>query len=261
MTLARPIQRFTAGNYTRQNDWIAPEEPMELRIEGRSVAIIMRTPGHDIDLATGFLLTEGVIEDAEDIQAIAHIIEPMDRKENTVDTILASGVPAKRQHRADRNLFASSSCGVCGKTTLERVFLQAPAFSNHTTIESELACSLPNRLLESQQIFSLTGGLHAAALFSLTGELLIVREDIGRHNAVDKVIGHCIRHDIPLNELILLVSGRVGFEIAQKALMARIPIIVAIGSPSSLAVDFCTKGKITLFGFVKEDRCNQYSGF
>jgi len=261
MSTSRPIQRFSIGTSKREEDLIALEEPMELRIEGRSVAVVMRTPGDDIELAIGFFLTEGVIEDIQDIQAIAHVVEPLDGSQNTVDTILASGVPAKRRHLADRSLFASSSCGVCGKSTLDRVFLNAPPFSQYRSITAKMACSLPAKLLESQAMFAQTGGLHAAALFSMSGELLVIREDIGRHNAVDKVIGYCVQQDILLQDVILLISGRIGFEIAQKSLVARVPIIVAIGAPSSLAVDFCTRARITLFGFVKNNRCNQYSGF
>jgi len=259
--MSRIIQRFQQGTFNRTNDVVAPEEPMEIRIEGRPVAVLMRSPGDDIDLTIGFLCTEGVIEDVDDIQAIAHIIDPQERLENTVDTILASGVPAKRRNLADRNLFASSSCGICGKASLDRIFIHSPPLPHHRSIPEDLICSLPVRLLQRQQLFAQTGGLHAAGLFTIEGEQLVIREDIGRHNAVDKTIGHCLQQQYSLDESILVVSGRVGFEIAQKALVARIPIIVAIGAPSSLAVDICQEARITLFGFVKNTRFNQYTGF
>ena len=261
MSEQRTILRFQKGHFSTSPDLIAPEEPMEIRIEGRSIAVLMRTPGHDIELSIGFLRTEGVIEDGMDIHAIDHIVDPLSPQKNTIDTVLSSGVPAKRKHLADRNLFASSSCGVCGKASLDKIFLIAPPLPQHRSISPALICSLPKRLKEQQLLFEQTGGLHAAALFNLSGEIVVIREDIGRHNAVDKVIGHCIKQDIDMSSLILLVSGRVGFDIAQKALMAQLPILAAIGAPSSLAVDFCSSAKITLFGFVNGLRFNQYTGF
>ena len=261
MISTKSIQQYRKGTVQEVQDHLAVEEPMEIRMEGRSVAILMRTPGHDIELVTGFLLTEGVIDDRDDIQAIAHIFDPKERKKNTVDTILSSGVPLKKRRLADRSMFASSSCGICGKTSLDNVFLNTVPFLEPIHITSSFVQTLPEKLRQEQALFSQTGGLHAAALFSIEGELLVLREDIGRHNTVDKVIGYALDNDLQREETVLLVSGRVGFEIAQKALMARIPAIVAIGAPSSLATELCSKANITLFGFVKPDRCNQYSGF
>jgi FdhD protein len=259
MSTQYDIQRFHNGEFSPVSDLVASEEPLEIRIERRSVAVLMRSPGADIDLAMGFLFTEGVIEDAEDIQAIAHIIEPLDGSRNSIDTVLSSGVPAKRRHLADRNLFASSSCGVCGKATIERIFIHSPPLSNTTEIPTNILLSLPEKLRLAQRAFEETGGIHAAALFTMDGTMLVLREDIGRHNAVDKVIGHCLRMDLPMDNLLLLVSGRVGFEIAQKSLVARIPIIAAIGAPSSMAVDLCREGRISLYGFLKLNRVNHYS--
>lgn len=256
-----PIIRHSVNQACEILDPVAREEPLEIRIEGRSVAVIMRTPDqqHDLELVAGFLCTEGVIEEHSDIQAIAHILAPSSPKYNTIDVILASGVPAKRRHRADRDLFASSSCGICGKATQERIIQHFSAISKQVNVSIETIYSLPQKLRAQQEIFQKTGGLHGAALFTLQGELLILREDIGRHNAVDKVIGWSLQQDIDCSELILLVSGRVAFEIAQKALAVQLPVIAAIGAPSSMAVEFCVQAKIQLFGFVKPDRCNEYS--
>ena len=242
-------------------DQVVKEEPLEIRIEGRSVAVIMRTPDQkqDLELVIGFLCTEGVIEDYSDIHTIAHIIDPSDPKYNRVDVILSSGVPIKHRHRADRELFASSSCGICGKATLERILQHFPPIAKQIDVSIETICSLPKKLQKHQEIFQRTGGIHGAALFRSTGKQIILREDIGRHNAVDKVIGWSLQQDLDCSELILLVSGRVAFEIAQKALAVQIPVIAAIGAPSSMTVDFCARANIQLFGFVKENRCNEYS--
>jgi FdhD protein len=253
------IQRFKNNTTTEVTDFVAVEEPMEIRIEGRSIAILMRTPGSDIELTLGFLHTEGVIEDRDDIQDIAHVGNPIDNKENIIDTILASGVPSKRRHMADRSLFASSSCGLCGKTSIDRIFVTSKPIDHKPEFSTEIILSLPSKLRKAQAVFTQTGGLHAAGLFTLMGDVIIVREDIGRHNAVDKVIGYFLQRDDLINNKILVVSGRVGFEIAQKAFVAQIPVIVAIGSPSSLAIELCIKANITLFGFVSKNKYNQYS--
>ncbi len=253
------IRRVTNNQTKVVTDLLAVEEPMEIRLEGRSVAIVMRTPGHDIELTLGFLQTEGVIEDSTDVQAIAHVGSPNNNSKNIIDTILSSGVPAKRRHLADRAIFASSSCGICGKTSIDRVFLHSKPISKKIDFNTSIIQTFPQKLRQAQAVFTQTGGLHAAGIFTATGELILVREDIGRHNAVDKVVGYCIQHDQLLHNKILVVSGRVGFEIAQKALMAQIPVIVAIGAPSSLAVELCQKSNIQLFGFVSEHKFNQYN--
>ena len=243
-------------------DPIAIEEPIEIRIEGRSIAVLMRqpNPSEDIELVTGFMLTEGVIEDKEDIHAIQHITDPIDPKHNTVDVVLASGVPAKRRHSADRTLFASSSCGICGKATQDRIWQHFPPLPSLRPLPSDSwICRSPNIMRQTQQQFDQTGGTHAAALFTLNGELLVLREDVGRHNAVDKVIGWGIQQDLSGTDLVLLVSGRVAFEIAQKALAFRIPIIMAIGAPSSLAIELCRGSNIHLVGFLKESGYNDYT--
>ena len=254
------ILRYQKNSQEEMVDWVAKEEPLELRIEGRSVAVLMRTPDkeEDIELVLGFLTTEGVIEDFSDIHAIAHIVEPNAPKYNTINVVLSTGVPAKRRHRGDRELFASSSCGICGKATQERIFQYFPPIIETIDVSPQIICSLPEKIRNQQKLFQQTGGLHAAALFDENGALLILREDIGRHNAVDKIIGWTLQEDIDCSKLILLVSGRVAFEIVQKALAVKIPIVAAIGAPSSMAVEFCSQANIRLFGFVNSERYNEY---
>ncbi len=217
----------------------------------------MRTPGNDLDLATGFLLTEGVIEDRDDIRAMAHVDNPTDPRGNTVDTVLAEGVPAARARTADRSFYASSSCGLCGKETIDRIF-QRFELLTPPTFAPECLYDLPAQLLRHQATFARTGGLHAAGLFDLHGTLLLLREDIGRHNAVDKVIGAAVRADRPLSDTILVVSGRAGFEIVQKAVVAGIPVLAAVGAPSSLAADLAHRAGLVLIGFLSNDRYNLY---
>jgi len=241
-------------------DYVAVEEPLEIRIEGRAVAVTMRTPGHDLELAAGFLLTEGVIDGADDITAIAHVDDPSNPRGNTVDTRLASGVEAARRSAADRSLFASSSCGICGKESIDRVVLNAPELTKTLTVADPIFLSLPDKLREAQDVFEQTGGLHAAALFDTEGSLEVIREDIGRHNAVDKVIGWRLEQgEVPIDDRILLISGRAGFEIVQKALMAGISVVAAVGAPSSLAVSLATKSGLTLIGFLRDGRFNRYA--
>lgn len=239
-------------------DALATEEPLEIRVEGTPAAITMRTPGHDLDLVTGFLLTEGVIEDHDDIRAMAHVDDPAAPRGNTVDTVLAEGVPAARARSADRSFFSSSSCGICGKETIDRVFSSISRLPPPPPLDLTLLHKLPARLHDQQATFTRTGGLHAAGLFSTDGQLLLLREDVGRHNAVDKVIGAAIRSDLDLSHTLLLVSGRAGFEIVQKAIVARIPILAAVGAPSSLAADLAHQAGLVLIGFLRDDRFNLY---
>jgi FdhD protein len=254
------VERVHAsGAVNADRDAVAVEEPLEIRIDGRPVAITMRTPGHDLELVAGFLLTEGVIDGLDDIRAMAHIDDPLDPQGNTVDTLLAEGVPAARRGAADRNLYASSSCGICGKATLDRLMVIAPPIERRMRPSPHVLTSLTERLREAQPVFDQTGGLHAAALFTPDAGLEVLREDIGRHNAVDKVVGWRLRADrVPVDDRILLVSGRAGFEIVQKALVARIPAIAAIGAPSSLAVQLAMSAGIELYGFLRDGRYNRY---
>jgi FdhD protein len=259
-TMTVPITRVTNQTAESATDHVACETPLQIRIEGRSVAITMRTPGHDLELVAGFLMTEGVIDGADDITAMAHVDDPTDPQGNTVDTVLAAGVPAARRHAADRALFASSSCGVCGKASIDRLIQHCPPLGQVIPIDPTVLLSLPERLRSSQDVFEQTGGLHAAALFSPSGDLEVIREDIGRHNAVDKVIGWRLRADrLPIDDRILLVSGRTGFEIVQKALMAGIGVLAAVGAPSSMAVQLAEESGMTLIGFLRDGRFNQYT--
>lgn len=239
-------------------DELAVEAPLEIRVEGQPVAITMRTPGHDLDLVTGFLLTEGVIDDDDDIRAMAHVDDPSAPRGNTVDTVLAEGVPAARARSADRSFYASSSCGICGKATIDRVFARFDPLPPPPAFAPEVLHGLPNRLRAVQATFVRTGGLHAAGLFTTDGTLVLLREDIGRHNAVDKVIGAAVRGDLDRSSLLLVVSGRAGFEIVQKAVVARFPVLAAVGAPSSLAADLAHRAGLVLVGFLRNDRFNVY---
>lgn len=249
------------GSALRDRDALAVEEPLEIRIEGEPMAVTMRTPGADLDLVAGFLFTEGVIDGLDDLHALAHVDDPADPRGNTVDCVLSGGVPAARRDRARRELFASSSCGVCGKASIDRIFLATPPLERAPPPPPALLHALPARLRAAQDVFGHTGGLHAAALFSASGDLAVLREDIGRHNAVDKVIGARLRADVmPGPESILLVSGRAGFEIVQKALMAGVPVLASVGAPSSLAVSLARRAGMVLIGFLRDGRYNLYSG-
>ena len=227
-------------------------------MEGAPVAITMRTPGHDLDLVAGFLFTEGVIEDWDDVRAMAHVDDPTDPRGNTVDTVLSEGVPAARARSADRTLYASSSCGICGKASIDRVFKRFAPLPPAPAIDLSVLHALPDRLRARQDGFVRTGGLHAAGLFTFDGTLVVLREDIGRHNAVDKVIGAALRTDRNLSEHLLVVSGRAGFEIVQKSVVARLPLLAAVGAPSSLAADLAHRAGMLLVGFLRPDRFNLY---
>ena len=235
------------------DDQVAVEEPLEIRLDGHPVAVVMRTPGHDEELAAGFLVTEGIISSVMQLRKI----EPRP-DENRVLVFLADGV-AVDLGRLTRHLFTGSSCGLCGKATLEAIFTDFPPIERGTEISDAVLLAAPAKLRAAQTTFETTGGLHAAGIFSADGELLVLREDIGRHNAVDKVIGHALLHGIDLKSTLMLVSGRLSFEIMQKALAARIPAVAAISAPSSLAVEFARKSGQTLIGFLRPPVFNRYS--
>ena len=227
---------------------LAVEEPLEIRIGGEPVAVTMRTPGNDEELALGFCLTEGLAPVSARV--------PDDFAANTVD-IDAHGFDSKRLRR---HFYTSSSCGVCGKGAIEAVRVDAPRTDSGLELPESLVASLPERLLEAQRAFAATGGLHATGLFSASGELLCVREDVGRHNALDKVVGWAFLEGLlPLGERVLCVSGRLSFELVQKASVAGCPILVAVGAPSSLAVELARDRGITLCGFVREGRMTIYT--
>lgn len=240
-----------------ESDWLAREEPLEVRVNGQSVSIMMRTPGHDDELAVGFLFTESVIRSAAEVLSIDHCPDPdASRRGNTVDVRLAEDANLSS---LTRHVFASSSCGVCGKATIDSVFLQFPPLEKPVGSDPEVILGLPGKLRASQETFDKTGGLHASAIFSREGELLLLREDVGRHNALDKAIGHALRHEIDLSTSLLLVSGRISFELMQKALAARIPVVAGISAPSSLAVELARQSRVTLIGFLRGGGFNLYS--
>ena len=249
--------RYENGQARESDDELAAEEPLEIRVRGRAVTITMRTPGHDDELAAGFLLTEGLIRRRSDVLTI----EPCDRNDegNLLNVVVAPEVNVDFE-RLTRHVFASSSCGLCGKATIEAIRSLFPRIESDVEVDAATILRLPELMRQQQATFERTGGLHAAALFCASGELLVLREDIGRHNAVDKVVGHALLHDLlPLDRHVLLVSGRSSFEIMQKALAARVPIVAAVSAPSSLAVAFAEENGQTLIGFLREARMNVYS--
>ena len=258
------IARSGAGAYGVARDLLAVEEPLEIRLEWSegeeqrvaTVAVTMRTPGNDIELAAGFLFTEGLVRAREQIVSIRSC------RAGSVRVVVTPDVTIDLA-RLERHSFTSSSCGMCGKTSAAalRTTSSHPLRTAAPVIEDALVRSLPERLRRAQPAFDATGGLHASALFDLEGALVTLREDVGRHNALDKVIGaELLAGRLPADERILIVSGRVSFELVQKALMAGIPIVAAIGAPSSLAVELAREAGLTLLGFLRSDRFNVYSG-
>jgi FdhD protein len=241
----------------RHRDELVVEEPLEIRVDTRPISVTMRTPGHDEELAAGFLLSEGLIRSQEDILKIVR--HPRSARGNVVNIFLAPGVTVDFE-RLTRHVFASSSCGLCGAATIEAVHKQFPPLRSRVVVAREVLAGLPEVLRKEQTTFARTGGLHAAAVFHLAGPPVVVREDVGRHNAVDKVLGFALREGrLPLDRHVLLVSGRASFEILQKALAARIPVVAAVSAPSSLAVEFARASGQTLVGFLREGRMNVYS--
>ncbi|MFE3602548.1 formate dehydrogenase accessory sulfurtransferase FdhD [Streptomyces sp. NPDC059096] len=266
VTERRRTIRIRDGIVTTRPDTLVAEEPLEIRLNGKPLAITMRTPGDDFALAAGFLVSEGVLAAADDVRSIVYCAGAKDDGTNTynvVDVQLAPGVPVP-DITLERNVYTTSSCGLCGKASLDAVRTTARfpiADTPPVRIEPALLSGLPDRLRAAQAVFDRTGGLHAAALFTEEGELLDIREDVGRHNAVDKLVGRALRQDLlPLSRAILLVSGRASFELAQKAVMAGIPVLAAVSAPSSLAVDLAAETGLTLVGFLRGPSMNVYAG-
>ena len=254
------ITRHAAGGPPAgASDEVAVEEPLEIRVEGRSIAVTMRTPGHDEELAIGFLLTEGVISTAADLLEVNQCPSTAGGEGNVVDVLLRRP-GAVEFERLTRHVFSASSCGLCGKATIESVRQRFPALTEPTPVSTALLLALPARLAAAQAAFQRTGGLHAAALFAADGTFTVVREDVGRHNAVDKVLGHHVQNPGLRQPAGLLVSGRVSFEIVQKALAARIGVVAGVSAPSSLAVAFARDNGQTLAGFLREGRFNVDAG-
>src|SRR5262245_6899946 len=245
-TVRVTVSRLPSGD--EEADRLAVEEPLEIRVNGRAVAVTMRTPGNDEELALGFCLTEG-------LQPVSARL-PDDLAANVVDV----EAPGADLDRVQRSFYTSSSCGVCGKGALEAVAVEAPRVESGLAVPFEVVASLPDLLREAQAAFSLTGGLHATGLFSPDGEVLCVREDVGRHNAMDKVVGWAVGEErLPLAQSLLCVSGRLSFELVQKAAVAGCPVLVAVGAPSSLAVELAEDRGVTLCGFVRDGRATVYT--
>jgi FdhD protein len=260
---AKPTQvvRLKSGQrWPGQPDEVAVEEPLEIRIEGHPVAVVMRTPGHDRELAAGFVLTEGIVRGAKEIFEIISCLTTERPSDNVVNIALAD--PARFDAaKLSRHVFSSSSCGICGKATIEAATQQFPAIETAPMVDPKILLRLPEKLAAAQETFKRTGGLHACALFDARGELLLLREDVGRHNALDKLIGHeLLSQRLPLGSRILLLSGRVSFEMTQKALAAGLAIIAAISAPTSLAVEFAHANNQTLIGFLRGESMNIYAG-
>ncbi|MFH9228125.1 formate dehydrogenase accessory sulfurtransferase FdhD [Streptomyces lydicus] len=268
VTERRRVIRIRDGAVSTRPDTLVAEEPLEIRLNGKPLAITMRTPGDDFALAAGFLVSEGVLGAAGELQNILYCAGATEDGVNTynvVDVKTAPGVVIP-DLTLERNVYTTSSCGLCGKASLDAVRTTArwqldTAPDTPVRIEPATLSALPDRLRSAQRVFERTGGLHAAALFTTEGELLDVREDVGRHNAVDKIVGRALQQGrLPLSSAVLMVSGRASFELAQKAVMAGIPVLAAVSAPSSLAVDLAQETGLTLVGFLRGTSMNVYAG-
>lgn len=268
ITTRRPVTRITLGEQPRRRpDALAVEEPLEIRVAGVPFSVTMRTPGHDVELATGFLLSEGIAAKGADVVGAIHCGGPgeggTENTYNVLDVTLAAGVAPPTPDMA-RHVYMTSSCGVCGKASIDAVRGESAydVSTDPLEIDAGMLAAFPDVLRAHQDAFDKTGGLHAAALFDgVTGDLLVVREDVGRHNAVDKVVGWAVLNDrLPLRRTVLMVSGRASFELVQKALMAGIPALSAVSAPSSLAVELADDAGLTLVGFLRGDTMNIYPG-
>ncbi|HEV2329564.1 MAG TPA: formate dehydrogenase accessory sulfurtransferase FdhD [Verrucomicrobiae bacterium] len=264
-----PMQRVDASATSSEIDCLAAEEPLEIRVEGHSVAVVMRTPGEDRELAAGFLVTEGLIHSPDDVIAIrpqSHCLNGLpDANADSIEGNAVNVELAKPNFldlkRLTRHVFSSSSCGICSKASIDAVRQQFPPIDDTFEVDAQVILGLPATLAASQETFKRTGGLHACALFDSAGRLVVLREDVGRHNALDKVVGWALLENrLPLLQHILLLSGRTSFEMMQKALAAGIPIIAAISAPSGMAVQFAHDSGQTLMGFVRGQRMNIYAG-
>jgi FdhD protein len=255
------VKEWREGELRSVNDYLAAEEPLEIRVGDAPMSVTMRTPGHDIELAAGFLFTEGLVSGYSQIASVRHEANDNQNGANRVRVDLAPGVEVDSE-ALRRNFYTASSCGVCGKASIDAVrVLKITAPNRACTVDPEVLCRLPGQLRAAQQIFERTGALHAAGLFSTGGELLAMREDVGRHNAVDKVIGWALANDrVPLQDALMMVSGRAGFEIVQKALVAGVPVLASVSAPSDLAVNLAREFGMTLIGFLRGRRFVIYSG-
>ncbi len=253
----RRVVRVRDGRVDESPDFLAAEEPLEIRLRGERVAVTMRTPGNDTDLAVGFLIGEGIVR-AQDVAGVAECRSD-EGDGGVADVRLQPGAEAAEGWQ--RNFYATSSCGVCGKASIDAIRVAAGPVADGPVIEQDVLQSLPDALRAAQRVFERTGGLHAAGLFTADGELITLREDVGRHNAVDKVVGkHALGGDLPLGGRVLMVSGRASFELVQKAVVAGIPMLAAVSAPSTLAVELAAQSNATLVGFLRPGGFNVYAG-
>ena len=256
-TTPRQITRTTAAGSQVESDQLVTEAPLEMRLGGTPLAVLMRTPGDDEDLPLGFAITEGIILSPGEVAEV--VVVAGDPEKNRWEIVLADGVTIDPE-QFRRNLYTSSSCGVCGKASIDALKVAAPEAPAGPTLTPGFVLSLPERMRAVQETFDVTGGQHAAALFDAGGEMLAVREDVGRHNAVDKVIGALAADRWPLGEVVLLVSGRVSFEIVQKAAVAGIPVVGGVSAASSLATELADELGLTVIGFLRDESFNVYAG-
>jgi FdhD protein len=261
------IRRWTAGKWSESPDMVVTEEPLQLMLDGEALSVVMRTPGHDIELSLGLMFSEGILRTTNDVRVIrisaeageleaGVTVESSLVESNQVDIHLAS----RPRRKPERSMLSSSACGVCGTVLIEDLRRDLAVMPAGPTVDPAMLPGLVDRLRSGQGVFDRTGGLHAAGLFTRSGELVYLREDVGRHNAVDKVVGRSLLDDrVPASESVLVVSGRAGYEIVQKSITAGIPVLAAVGAPSSLAVALAREFNQTLVGFLKGDRFNVYS--
>lgn len=267
LTTSRRILAIDGDTRKEVVDDLATEEPLEIRLlcggETRTVAVTMRTPGNDFELAAGFLYSEGILADRSEIAGISYCVDPAvdaQQRYNIVNVALAGARPRPFE-RLERHFTMSSACGVCGKASIEALQTRAEPIDDPVTADLETIAGLPRTMREAQRVFASTGGLHAAALFDRDGTLLLLREDVGRHNALDKIVGWALLNaQLPLRGRLLLVSGRASYELLQKSIVARIPIVCAVSAPSSLAANLASEFGVTLVGFLRERRANVYTG-
>ncbi|MBV9412626.1 MAG: formate dehydrogenase accessory sulfurtransferase FdhD [Acidimicrobiia bacterium] len=262
VTAKRRLLHIEEGSQQVRFDNVVAEEPLEIRVDGSALAVTMRTPGNDFELAAGFLLTEGVVDRADQIRRLRYCVEDGETQEfNVLNVDLAPGAPGRA--RGERSFVTTSSCGLCGKTSIDTVRARSSfdVGADAASVSPAVLASLPDRLRSAQRVFERTGGVHAAGLFTPAGDLVCLREDVGRHNAFDKVIGWAgLDGRLPLEGHVILASGRASFELTQKALMAGIPVLASVSAPSSLAVQLAEESGMTLVGFLRGSTMNVYAG-
>ena len=267
LTTSAIVLAVDGGERREVVDDLATEEPLEIRLvtpgETHTAAVTMRTPGNDFELAAGFLYNEGIVETRSEIAGISYCVDPAvdsEQRYNIVNVTLAAARP-RAMERLERHFTMTSACGVCGKASIEALQTRAAPVEDRVVVDLDAVAQLPEKMRDAQRVFASTGGLHAAALFYARGELVLLREDVGRHNALDKIVGWALlANRLPLTGSLLLVSGRASYELVQKSIVARIPVVCSVSAPSSLAVDLAKEFGVTLIGFVRGRRANIYAG-